>query len=204
VTEPTDRRRTAPDPWNIGFGAVTLTAALLALFVWFPNDIVGGFIEQNYAGKSEPGDAFFPFLLASALLVLSAVQLLGALVQRANRDRDAGIGKLTPANLKFLLLFYAIVVTGLTVMYWLGPLTTEALRAFGFIDQTYRQLVDTAPYKYLGYLAGGFLMTFGLITWAEGKVRPRAVFTVILVLAVSVLIFDILLNNIQLPPNADY
>jgi len=204
MAETTDHRRPAPDPWSIGFGAVMLTASLLTLVVWIPNDIVGGFIDTGLTGKPEPGDAFFPMLLAGTLLILSAVQLLSAAMNRAVRDPDSGIGKISPENLKFLFVFYAIVLGGLTVMYWLGPLTVKALRITGVIDFTYRQLVDTPPYKYLGYLVGGFLMTAGLIFRAEGKLRRRAILAVVIVLTLSVLIFDVLLNNVQLPPNADF
>lgn len=196
-----DGRRPARDPWNIGFGAVVLAVAVLALTLWFPNDIKGGFIELNQTGKPEPGDAFFPVILAGMLLVLSAAQLLGALF---GRTAQAPSGRLTAANLKFLLLFYAIVLVGLTVMYWLGPLVVDLLRGMGAIDQTYRQLVDTRPYKYLGYIIGGFILSMGLIAWAEGRVRPRAVVSVLIVQVSLIVILDVLLRNIQLPPNADF
>lgn len=199
-------QRAAPNPWDIGFGAVVLAASTAALLFWFPNDIKGGFIETGIGGKPEPGDAFFPVLLGIALLGLSVVHLVVTILGRAPRSPflDESAGRLTPGNLSFFFLFHAIVVAGLAIMYWLGPLTVQALNAFGTIDVGYRQLVDTAPYKYLGYLVGGFLMTITLITWAEGGLRRRAVFTAALVLAVLVLIFDILLTNIQLPPNANY
>ena len=189
------------DPWDIGFGVVVLIAALLTLLVWIPIDIKGGFIEINQIGKPEPGDAFFPIILTSLLLVLSIGQLVGALFSRKPKPAS---GRLTPDNLKFLFLFYAVVLTGLTVMYWLGPLAVETLRAAGIIDNTYRQLVDTAPYKYLGYVTGGFGMTMALIIWAEGKIRLRSVLTVVIVLALIILLLDIILHNIQLPPNADF
>ncbi len=201
MTPSADGRRPARDPWNIGFGAVVLVSALLALTVWFPNDIKGGFIDLNQVGKPEPGDAFFPVILASMLLVLSAAQLLGALF---GRKPQAPSGKLTAENLKFLVVFYVIVLIGLTVMYWLGPLVVETLRSMGAIDQTYRQLVDTRPYKYLGYVTGGFIMSIGLIVWAEGGVRRSAVLSVVIVQALLILILDVLLRNIQLPPNADF
>lgn len=204
MAETTDHRRPALDPWNIGFGAVTFTAALLTLLVWIPNDIVGGFIDTGPTGKPQPGDAFFPTLLAGTLLILSAIQLLSAAMNRAVQDEDSGFGKLVPENLKFLFVFYATVLFGLTLMYWLGPLTVDTLRMTGVVDLTYRQLVDTPPYKYLGYLVGGFFMTVGLIRRAEGKLRRRALVAVVIVLTMSVLIFDVLLNNVQLPPNADF
>ncbi len=204
MTSSTDHRRWTPNPWDIGFGVVTLAASLVALFFWFPHDIKGGFVEINLAGRLEPGDAFFPVLLTTTMVILSVVQLLSVALTRTQQEPDTTIGKLTPANLRFLLLFYSVVLAGLAVMYWLGPLTTALLRGLGIIDQSYRELLDTAPYKYLGYVGGGFVMTAGLITWAEGKVRPRAILTVVIVLFLSLLIFGILLKNIQLPPNADF
>ena len=204
MTEKPDNVRPAPDPWEIGFGAVTLTSALLALLVWIPNDVVSGFIDTRPTGQAEPGDAFFPMLLAGTLLVLSAVQLLSAALNRTAPDAESGNGRIRPENLKFLIIFYAIVLGGLTIMYWLGPLTVKALQMTGIIDLTYRQLIDTRPYKYLGYLAGGFLLTVGLIWRAEGRLRRRAIVAVVIVLTASVLIFDVLLNNVQLPPNADF
>ncbi len=65
-------------------------------------------------------------------------------------------------------------------------------------------LIVAAMYKYLGYVAGGFLMTTGLIIWTEGTMRPRAILTVVIVLGFLILLLDILLHNIQLPPNADF
>ncbi len=65
MTPSADGRRPARDPWNIGFGAVVLVSALLALTVWFPNDIKGGFIDLNQVGKPEPGDALTARLKAN-------------------------------------------------------------------------------------------------------------------------------------------
>lgn len=199
------QQRMAPDPWNMGFGVVTLAAALLALFVWFPLDIKGGFIQTNLTGNLEPGDAFFPILLAAALVALSLVQITAALFNRQSPSAaQAGdTGRLSASNLKFLACFFAILAAGLAIMLWFGPLLTTGLGTIGVIDQSYRQLVDTVPYKYLGYLVGGFAMTTTLVFWTEGRLRPRAVYSVIAVLAACVLIFDILLDNILLPPNAD-
>ena len=65
-------------------------------------------------------------------------------------------------------------------------------------------MTDTAPYKYLGYVTGGFLMTTTLIVWTEGKLRRVSVVSVLIVLAVSIIILDKLLTNVLLPPNADF
>jgi hypothetical protein len=201
MAESADSRRPTRDPWNIGFGVVVLAAALLSLFVWFPNDIKGGFIDLNQVGKPEPGDAFFPILLAVLMLALGAGQLVFSVF---GRKPQAPSGRLTPENLRFLLGSYGIVAAGLAIMYWVGPLVVETLGALGATEHSYRQLTDTAPYKYLGYVTGGLLMTLGLIVRVEGLVRPRAVLAVAVVLALLIVILDVLLYNIQLPPNADY
>ncbi|MHA1165518.1 MAG: hypothetical protein ACTSP0_08060 [Alphaproteobacteria bacterium] len=194
----------APDPWDIGFGAALFTLALLALLVWFPNDIKGGFVETNFVGKTEPGDAFFPVLLAGTILVLSGFHLLRGLFSRRASASAARSGRLTRENFIFLALFHLIVITGLAMMYWLGPLTVSLANLAGITDLAYRQLVDTVPYKYVGYVAGAFVMTASLITWTEGGLRRRSLFTILLVIAGSILVFDVLLTNVQLPPNADY
>lgn len=197
-------KRATRDPWDIGFGVAVLVGALLSIFVWFPADIRTGFFHLNQIGKSEPGDAFFPIILATALVVLSIIQLLGALLRPQQRGADAAQHRLTGDNIKFLILFLAITAGGLAIMYWLGPLVTWAMRSLGLIDVDYRQLTDTGPYKYIGYVVGGFLMTIALIAWTEGRVRFVAILTVSLLLLLFIFIFDGLLHNILLPPNAEY
>lgn len=194
----------APDPWDIGFGAVLFVFALLALFVWFPNDIRGGFVEVDHAGKPEPGDAFFPVLLTSAILVLSASHVLRSLLLRRHSDEARTTARLTRDDLIFLVLFNLLVCAGLAAMYWLGPLVTAVAGFVSASDLTYRQLVDTVPYKYVGYGIGGFVMTATLIAWAEAGLRWQAVLAVLGVIAASIIVFDVLLINVQLPPNADY
>jgi hypothetical protein len=198
------RPRRAPDPWNIGFGAIGLCLALATLLFWLPNDVGSGFLKTNRVGIQVPGDAFFPVLLAWALLLLSALQMLGAWRDRTEDSPGTASSKLTTDNFRFLVFLYAVVLVGLALMYWLGPAVTGLLRRLGMIDGTYRELLDTVPYKYIGYVAGGFTMVLGLIARAEGRVRPRAVLTVVIVLAALILIFDVSLKNVALPPNLDY
>lgn len=201
MTASANSGRAARDPWNIGFGAVVLIVALVSLFVWFPNDIKGDFITISQGSNPEPGDAFFPVILAGLLLILGAGQFLFSVF---GRKPQVPSGRLTSENLRFLLVVYAIIVAGLAIMYWLGPLVAGSGRLLGAMDETYRQLTDTAPYKYLGYVTGGFLMTVGLITLAEGRMRLHGLIAVATALALLIIVLDVLLYNIQLPPNADY
>lgn len=197
-------KRAAPDPWNIGFGAIVFVGALLALFVWFPADIPTGFFYINAIGREEPGDAFFPILLASLLAVLSCVHLAISLFRWRAGVEAPRSGRLTAENLRFLVIFLVITAVGLAVMYLLGPLAVFLLNEAGLLDGSYRQFTDTAPYKYVGYVTGGFMMTIALIAWTEGRVRPTSVATVLMTLATAIIIFDVLLKNILLPPNADF
>lgn len=197
-------RHVAPDPWDIGFGVTVFVASLLAIFVWFPADIRGGFIHVNVTGKAEPGDAFFPILLSATLAILSALQVIISLLRGSPPITPGEQGRLTRDNLVFLAGFLAICVTGLAVMYGLGPVTAWTLQKFGLLDVGYRYLTDTAPYKYLGYVVGGISMTVALIAWTEGRVRLVSVLTVVIVLTTMILIFDQLLANVLLPPNAEF
>ncbi len=197
-------KRSALDPWDIGFGVVVFVGALLALFVWFPADIPTGFFHINAIGREEPGDAFFPVILALLLLILSVLQL-GTSIYRSWQGHSAhATGELTVGNFKFLGAFIVIMAVGLAIMYWLGPLTVAGLNLIGWLDSSYRALTDTAPYKYIGYVVGGFIMTMTLIVWTEGRIRWASVLSVIITLVVAILIFDLLLKNVLLPPNADY
>lgn len=195
----------APDPWNIGFGVALCLFAILALFVWFPRDIIGSFIETNQVGKIGPGDAFFPVLLASAILGLSIIHLVATLLQRrSGGDTAITIGKLTGANIWFLVRFHLVVLAALFTMYVLGPLVVSAVNALFGSELKYKALVDTIPYKYVGYAVGGCLLTVPLIAWAERGLRIRSFIIVLATIIASILIFDVLLSNVQLPPNADY
>ena len=196
--------RSAPDPWNIGFGVVVLVGALLALFVWFPADIPTGFFHINAIGREEPGDAFFPIILAILLVILSVLHLVMSFYQSWQGTSAPATGELTPHNFKFLAAFMFIMAVSLAMMYWLGPLTVSALNSIGWLDASYRALSDTAPYKYIGYVVGGFAMTITLIAWTEGRVRWAGVLSVLITLTVAILIFDLLLKNVLLPPNADF
>ncbi len=194
----------APDPWDIGFGVVVLAGALLALFVWFPADIPTGFFFVNAIGREEPGDAFFPIILALFLLVLSVLHLGLSFYRSWQGNAVPATGELTSDNFKFLGAFMVIMAISLAIMYWLGPLTVAALNTFGWLDASYRALSDTAPYKFIGYVVGGFVMTITLIAWTEGRIRWASVLSVLITLTVAILIFDLLLKNVLLPPNADY
>ncbi|MEM1343579.1 MAG: hypothetical protein AAGI34_03235 [Pseudomonadota bacterium] len=203
------RGKAAPSRWDTGFGGVVFIGAVLCLTLWFPNDIRTGFLFVNTIGREEPGDAFFPVLLAATLAFLGALQIL--LARRARPSEPGGSlggslggSRLTRTNLAFLTALLAIVAGGLVLMYWLGPLTVAALGALDVLEGSYRNHSDSVPYKYLGFVAGGFCLALGLIGLTEGRVRRTAVLATAAVLLASILIFDVFLQNVLLPPNGEF
>jgi hypothetical protein len=194
----------ASDLWDIGFGVAIFVAAILSLCVWFPADIPTGFFHTNAIGREEPGDAFFPVILTVLLLTLAVIQIYSSLSRvRAGIEAPEN-GALTTSNFRFVGSVIVTVGGGMVIMYWLGPLTVNGLNALGWTESTYRALTDTAPYKYLGYVVGGLVMTVSLIVRTEGRVRAVSVMSVLITLAAAIAIFDLALNNVLLPPNADF
>lgn len=191
--------------WDVGFSATLAAFAAVALFVWFPRDIAGGFIVRNAVGKIGPGDAFFPVLLASAILILSLLDLaLNGVRSARNVPPASTVGRLTFGNLVFLVRFHAAVLAGLIVMFWLGPALVAVQNELTGGALQYRQLADAVPYKYVGFVAGGLIVTLPTIAWAERRWSVRSALIALFVVVMMIVVFDVLLKNVQLPPNADY
>lgn len=192
----TPRDRAAPPSGRLDvlFGAVAALFAAVALFLWFPVDIRGGFIETGVGGDPAPGDAFFPTLLACGILALGLAQCAAAAV----RPRPAGAGGPSRANLLFLAGFIALFAVGIAAMTITGPVLADL-----FSDRSYRQLSDTAPWKYLGFVAGGLLLGYAPIVAIQRRLTWRGLLVVALALLTLIVVFDGLLSTVRLPPNAD-
>jgi hypothetical protein len=96
------------------------------------------------------------------------------------------------------------MVLGLVLMVYTGPLVVEAINAFGGEIGTYRQLKAAFPYKYLGYLVGGFVIAFGVIGVVENKATQSAAWIAALAVLALILLYDVPFDNILLPPNGDF
>lgn len=188
--------------WDIGFGIAVILLSGIALLVWFPADIGSGFLEKSLSGLMQPGDAFFPDILAGTMLVLGFLQCLIAL-NRSRTARPGRLGRVSAANLAFAAASMAGLALVLAVMTFLGPAVVALMRDAGLIDKSYRALIDTAPYKYIGFAAGGFLLVFLTSSLLEARWSRRGFYTAILLVLILILVFDILLTNVFLPPNLD-
>lgn len=60
------------------------------------------------------------------------------------------------------------------------------------------------PWKYTGFVLGGFTLVFGLTSLLEGRMRLVRVLTSILAVLLLILVFDVPFDTILLPPNGDF
>lgn len=188
--------------WTIGLALFFASASLLTLFVWIPIDIETGVIE-TFRRRTTIGDAMAPTLSAAAILVISIVMGVAAVLRakRIGGPPEAGPDR---RGYKFLLLIAVPMVLGLVLMVYTGPLVVEAINAFGGEIGTYRQLKAAFPYKYLGYLVGGFVIAFGVIGVVENKATQSAAWIAALAVLALILLYDVPFDNILLPPNGDF
>ena len=77
----------------------------------------------------------------------------------------------------------------------------KRLQALGADLPEYRLLIDTVPYKYIGFACGGFLMVFGLISWVEGRPSRKAAMIAIGAVIALIIVYDVPFDSLLLPPN---
>jgi hypothetical protein len=187
----------AIDRWTVGVAAFFIIFGLLTLGVWIPNDIESGMIVK-FRREILIGDALAPVGVTVGILV-SAVALLATAILRPETstkvpDRQSAI---------FIGRMLAVIILALVLMAYTGPLVVEMINAAGHDIGTYRQLRDTVPYKYLGYLLGGFVLVFGVIRVIENKFTLSAAWVAVGAVIFLTFVYDVPFDNLLLPPNGD-
>ena len=188
--------------WVIGLALFFASASILTLFVWIPADIETGVIE-TFRRQTTIGDAMAPTLAAAAILVISVIMGVVA-VFRAKKNGGPPESGPDQRDYSFLLLIAVPVVLGLVLMVYVGPVAVEAINALGGEIGTYRELKAAFPYKYLGFLIGGFVMVFGVIRVVENKGTQSAAWVAALAVLALILLYDVPFDNLLLPPNGDF
>ena len=102
------------------------------------------------------------------------------------------------------LAFFAIVATSFALMFWAGPAALALFGPAGDEAVTYRRMRSTVPWKYIGFVLGGFVLVFGITSLIEGRMRLKRALSSILAVIVLILIFDVPFDTILLPPNGDF
>lgn len=169
------------------FGVIICLFGIFIVFAWVPIDVTSGIVER-IRGRNSIGDSFAP-TVAGVLLTLS-----GFWLAMSAKDEK----RLTARNLTWVLVMIGMLAASLTVMRWLGPVTTWVLG-----EESYRILRDALPWKYIGFVTGGALLVFGLISLIERKLSlSRLIIGIGVALAIA-LLYDLPFDDVLLPPNGD-
>lgn len=177
----------------LGGGVIIL--ALLAIFVWLPNDTTTGIILKQ-RGRLSIGDAMAP-LLAFGLIALAGILIA--------LEKGEGIpaAHVVRANICFVATLVGVFLLSMLMMRWSGPLTAVVTKAAGLNDADYRDLRDTIPWKYVGFVIGGTTLVSTLMALMERRLTWRAVFMGLLAVAGMIVVFDLPFPDLLLPPNGD-
>lgn len=189
--------------WNLWIGLGTLAFVVLCLTVWFPRDIGSGFLQKNLTGRTVPGDAFFPVLLVGLMVPLAGLLVLTQLRPRhgAGGERVGHIGR---GNLGFLVQVTLLTGLSLAVMTLTGPALVALTNALGLTAFSgYRAASATFPFEVSGFVVGGTLLTCGFVRITCHRLGLRHALAALVAVLVLTLLFDGLLHDIRLPPNAD-
>jgi len=167
------------------------------LFLWAPLDS-GSPAVHVFRRQTLIGDALLPMVAGAGITLCSAVLLLRQIVRKQEPapppfDRQTAV---------FFAAFGAMIALSLALMYWSGP---AALALFGPLEGAgYRQMRAAVPWKYAGFVLGGFTMVFGLTSLIEGRVRATRAAVALAAVVLLILIFDVPFDSILLPPNGDF
>lgn len=185
---------------EIWIALVCLVLALGVVLLWVPLDSetppIYTFRRQTYIG-----DAMLPMVAAAGIAICAAIHLLSTLRRaRTSLDRPPFDGR----TAAFFAQFFAIVAAALVLMFWAGPVALALFGPGGEDTVSYRQMRATLPWKYIGFVLGGFTLVFGVISLLEGQFRARRALAALLAVAVLIAVFDVPFDTILLPPNGDF
>ena len=189
------------DRWTLGLAVAAVVSAALTLGIWIPNDIESGLVE-TFRRQTTIGDAMAPTMLATGIFIVAlAMGLISWLRSRFGyKERQVGLDRL---SIEFLFRLAAIIVLGLLLILYCGPLSVDLINALGGEIGSYRVLRDTVPYKYIGYFLGGFVMIFGIIWLIEQRPTRSAALVSLVAVIVLIVLYDLPFDDLLLPPNGD-
>ncbi len=176
-------------------GAGILVLGLLVMLVWIPMDTESGIIEK-VRSRREVGDAMAP-TIAAALFAFSGLLLA------ATSWRQPGKAQVPWRTAIHLFALIVVLAVAFVIMRWTGPLAVSVAGLFDADLPSYRNLRDTLPWKYMGYLVGGTVLVFGLISYVEHEFRWRNLAIAFAAALALALLYDLPFDDLLLPPNGD-
>lgn len=185
---------------EIALAVFLIIFAALVVFLWAPLDSETAAVYQ-FRRQTYIGDAMLPIFAGGGILVFSVIHLV---LQWRRAPDGGGDAPLDQQTLMFFLIFGGVLALSLVLMFWSGPLALSLFGPSGDEAVTYRQMRSTFPWKYIGFVLGGFTLVFGLTSLIEGRMRWIRVLTSLLAVLLLILIFDVPFDTILLPPNGDF
>ncbi|MEX0283293.1 MAG: hypothetical protein AB3N23_01650 [Paracoccaceae bacterium] len=180
---------------NLVIGLLAIAFSALALFAWIPLDTETGLIEK-VRRQITVGDALAPSVAAVFVGV-------GGLLLVVFERRAPNQPVLSTENLLFVLRLLVVIAIALLTMRFAGPAIVWLANVIQGTELEYRLLRDTVPWKYLGFLMGGTIMVFGMISVVEGQLRLRLLFISIAAVLAVMFVYDVPFEDLLLPPNGD-
>jgi len=158
-------------------------------------DTGSGIVEKS-RGKLKVGDALAP-TLAFTLLIGSGFVVLW------ERHRGAAPVSVSIRSHLFIILTLIIFAVSLSLMRWTGPIAVESFGLGIEGGQHYRELRDTMPWKYIGYLTGGTALISAFISIASRQFRLSFLLIGFLMAVAMIVVYDLPFDDLLLPPNGD-
>ncbi len=188
--------------WSAALGVGCCLFALITLLGWIPMNVESGVIEK-VRRQVVIGDAMAPTVWAIGIGVLGLLLAAASLTRLREGVHEAAGGGPTWANLRYLVLLLLAVFGALQVMTHAGPWAVSLAQALGAEIDSYRSLRATRPWKYIGYLAGGFVLVFSLMSYTSQRIGWRLAAIAAVAVLTMALAYDLPFNNLLLPPNGD-
>lgn len=178
---------------DVAIGILGSCCALMILFLWIPNDVDTGVVDV-WRRTVRIGDAMLPTFAAYGILIAS----IGIMAQNFFIKSQVPVRAVASA---FIFSLFAILTISLLLMLVTGPV---CIWLWTGGEMNYRQVLASAPWKYLGFLVGGTLMVFGFISLSEHQIRWRNVGIAVLSTILIALLYDLPFDSLFLPPNGDF
>lgn len=169
------------------FAGGVFVSALLIIFVWIPLDVESGLVERERR-QFRVGDSLGP-VVATCIIAIGAVLMV---FERPTHHRIAN------TNLVWIVSVVGITVIAIVLMRYTGP-AVSAL----FSDTGYRPVRNTAPWKYMGFVAGGSTLIFGMSALVTRRLRISWLLFSILGTIILAILYDLPFDDLLLPPNGD-
>jgi hypothetical protein len=185
---------------EILIATIILVFALFVALLWVPLDSETPAI-YTFRRRTNIGDAFLPLVAAVGMAIFAVIHVILSWRRAQGDGSDVPVDSL---SLLYLLIFFGIMAVSLGLMFWSGPLLVALFFGSGEGIPTYREMRGSVPWKYIGFVLGGTVMVFGLMTLVEGRMRWNRLMIAVLSVVILILIFDVPFDTILLPPNGDF